>query len=131
MTENQATQIIKNPNTKKAMAVLVKYAELESKLKNAKEEADEASEQIKQAMIESGVPKIEINLPELNLTGYITLAERTTYRTDDINAVADDLLKPALDTEKVKAAHVLTGELPAGISETKTQYITKKFKVTE
>lgn len=129
MTSNQSSMLVKNPNTKKAVAVLAKYAQLESQLKNAEKEAKEATELIKQAMIEAGVPKIEIDLPEL--TGYITLAERTNYRAEDLSVVHEDYIKPALDTDKVKAQAVLTGELPAGVSESKTQYITKKFKVAE
>ncbi|MES2367811.1 MAG: hypothetical protein V4563_18180 [Pseudomonadota bacterium] len=126
MTANQTNQLVKNPNTKKAMAVLAKYAELESSLKNAKKEAEEATELIKNAMIEAGVPKIEIELP--NLTGYITLAERTNYSAEDIDSVPEQYTKLALDTTKVKAQHTLTGQLPVGVVESKTQYITKKFK---
>lgn len=129
MTANQSNAIVKNPNTKKAIAVLQKYAALETQLKAAKAEAEEAGELIKQAMIDAGVPKIEIDLP--NLTGYITLAERTNYSTDDVNSVDDQYTKRALDTTKVKAQHTLTGQLPVGVVESKTQYITKKFKVVQ
>lgn len=129
MTINQTNQLVKNPNTKKAMAVLAKYAELESQLKSAEKEAKEATELIKNAMIEAGVPKIEIDMP--GLTGYITLAERTNYRAEDLSAVDQAFIKPALDTDKVKAEATLRGELPAGVSESKTQYITKKFKAVE
>jgi predicted phage-related endonuclease len=129
MTANQTQQLVKNPNTKKAMAVLAKYAQLESQLKSVEKEAKEATELIKNAMIEASVPKIEIDLP--GLTGYITLAERTNYRAEDIEQVPEEFTKPALDTDKVKAHHTLKGELPAGVAESKTQYITKKFKVVE
>lgn len=126
MTQNQTNQLVKNPNTKKAMAVLAKYAELESQLKQVEKDAKEATELIKNAMIEAGVPRIEIELP--NLTGYITLAERTNYSTEDISEVPAEFTKAALDTTKVKAHHTLKGDLPAGVVESKTQYITKKFK---
>lgn len=129
MTQNQTNQLVKNPNTKKAIAVLQKYATLEAELKVAEKEAKAATELIKQAMIDAGVPKIEIDMP--GLSGYITLAERTNYRAEDLSEVDEAFTKPALDTDKVKAHHTLTGELPAGVGETKTQYITKKFKVTE
>jgi hypothetical protein len=129
MTSNQTNQLVKNPNTKKAMAVLAKYAELESQLKTAEKEAKEATELIKNAMIEQGVSKIEINLPDV--TGYITLAERTNYSTEDISQVPEEFTKAALDTTKVKAHHTLKGELPAGVVESKTQYVTKKFKAVE
>lgn len=127
MTQNQTNQLVKNPNTKKAMAVLAKFAQLDTEYKAAEKEAKEATELIKTAMIEAGVPKIEIDLP--GLTGYITLAERTNYRADDIMEVEAKYLKSVLDTDKVKAETVLTGKMPAGVVESKTQYITKKFKV--
>lgn len=129
MTETQSNVLVKNPNTKKAIAVLQKFASLETQYKAAEKEAKEATELIKQAMIDAGVPKIDIDLP--NLTGYITLAERTNYKADDLSEVDEQYTKPALDTDKVKAQHTLTGELPAGVTESKTQYITKKFKVVE
>lgn len=129
MTANQSTAIVKNPNTKKAMAVLAKFAKKEAAYKAAKAEAEEASELIKNAMIEANVPKIEIDLP--NLTGYITLAERTNYRAEDLSQVPEEYTKPALNTDKVKAQHTLTGQLPVGVVESKTQYITKKFKAVE
>lgn len=131
MTTNQTNALVKNPNTKKAMAVLAKYAQLESQLKQAEKEAKAATEQIKQAMIDQGVQKLEFEFPGINLTGYITLAERVSYKADDINKVAEQWLKPTLDTELIKAERTLTGELPLGITEIKTQYITKKFKVVE
>lgn len=129
MTTIQSTQLVKNPNTKKAIAVLQKYAKLEARLKEVEKEAKKATELIKEAMIEAGVPKIEIDLP--NITGYITLAERTNYKAEDLSNVHEDYLKSALDTDKVKAQHTLTGQLPVGVIETKTQYITKKFKAVE
>lgn len=129
MTANQTSALVKNPNTKKAIAVLQKFASLETEYKAAEREAKEATELIKNAMIEAGVPKIDIDLPEL--TGYITLAERTNYRAEDITEVPEEYTKPALDTDKVKAQHTLTGQLPVGVVESKTQYITKKFKVVE
>lgn len=127
MTENQTAALVKSPNTKKAIAVLTKFAKLEAEYKAAEKEKKEAEELIKSAMIQANVPKIEIDMP--GLTGYITLAERTSYKADDINDVAQEFLKPTLDTDKVKAKFVLTGTLPEGIIETKSQYITKKFKV--
>lgn len=129
MTSNQSAILVKNPNTKKAMAVLAKFANLENQYKALEKEAKAATEQIKDAMIEAGVPKIEIDLP--NLSGYITLAERTSYKAEDLDSVDEKYLKPTLDTTKVKAEAVLTGSLPAGVEESKTQYIVKKFKAKE
>jgi len=131
MTANQTSALVKNPNTKKAMAVLAKYAQLESQLKQAEKEAKAATEQIKEAMIAAGVPKIEFEFPDANLTGYITLAERTSYKAEDLSEVPEEFTKPALDTDKVKAQHTLTGQLPVGVVESKTQYVTKKFKAIE
>lgn len=129
MTTTQTNQLMKSPNTKKAIAVLQKFASLEANFKAAEAEAKQATELIKNAMIENGVTKIDIDLP--NLIGYITLAERTNYKADDISEVDASYLKSVLDTDKVKAQAVLTGELPAGVVESKTQYITKKFKEVE
>lgn len=132
MTTNQSQQLVKNPNTKKAILVLQKFAETEANYKAAEKEAKEATELIKQAMIEAGVPKIEIDLPEI--TGYITLAERTNYKLADgvsIEEIPEQYSKRVLDTDKVKAERTLTGELPAGVTESKTQYITKKLKETD
>lgn len=129
MTANQSNTIIKNPNTKKAIAILQKFAAKEAAFKAAEKEAQEAAELIKTAMIEADVPKIEINTP--TLTGYITLAERTTYSAKQLDIVADEFLKKVLDGAKVKAQVTLTNELPLGVTESKTQYITKKFKTKD
>lgn len=149
MTVNQTNQLVKNPNTKKALAVLRKFAELETQYKTAEKEAKEATELIKEAMIEANVPRIEVDLP--GLTGYITLAERTNYKVAedfDLDEVLNEVLsflaqtierdtlpledkleyvKLSLDTDKVKAQTTLTGKLPFMVVESKTQYITKKF----
>jgi hypothetical protein len=129
MTQNQSTILVKNPNTKKAMAVLTKFAELEATYKALEKEAKEATELIKEAMIAGGVNKVTIDMP--GWEGYITLAERTTYSAEDIEAVDEKYLKPTLDTAKVKAEATLTGTLPSGVAESKTQYITKKIKAVE
>ncbi len=129
MTQNQSTILVKNPNTKKAMAVLTKFAELEATYKALEKEAKEATELIKEAMIAGGVQKVTIDMP--GWEGYITLAERTTYSAEDIEAVDEKYLKPTLDTAKVKAEATLTGTLPGGVVESKTQYITKKIKAVE
>lgn len=126
MTTNQSSQIVKNPNTKKAIQVLQRFAKKEAEYKALEKESKQAAELLKEAMIEQGISKIDIDLP--GLTGYITLAERINYRAADINEVADEFKKPTLDTEKVKAQAILTGQLPEGIVESRTQYITKKFK---
>lgn len=126
MTQNQSSQLAKSPNTKKAIAILEKFAKLEAEYKAMEKESKEAVELIKQAMIDNNITKIDIDTA--NYTGYITLAERVSYKADDIEAVDAKYLKPTLDTAKVKAETTLTGSLPAGVSESKTQYITKKLK---
>ncbi len=129
MTQNQSEILVKNPNTKKAIAVLTKFAELEATYKTAEKEAKAATELIKEAMIAGGVERVVIDMP--GWEGYITLAERTSYKAEDISQVAAEFTKPALDTDKVKAHATLQGALPAGVVESKTQYITKKIKGVE
>lgn len=126
MTQNQSNQLAKSPNTKKAIAILEKFAKLEAEYKAMEKESKEAVELIKQVMIDNNITKIDIDTA--NYTGYITLAERTSYKADDIEAVDAKYLKSTLDTAKVKAETTLSGSLPAGVTESKTQYITKKLK---
>lgn len=109
----------------KSLNALRKFAATEARLKALKEKHDMIINQVKVAMIENGVQKLEGDW------GYITLAERTTYSAKDISTVAKKYIKPSLDTNKVKAEVVLTGKLPEGVKETKTQYITKKFNEVE
>lgn len=106
----------------KSLVALRKFVALESQLKEAKEQHDAVIEKIKNAMIANGVQRIDGDW------GYITLAERTIYKAEDIDRVSPEYLKKALDTSRVKAQAVLTGQLPAGVTESKTQYITKKLK---
>lgn len=129
MTTNQTNALVKNPNTKKAIAVLQKFAKKEAEYKALEKESKAAAELIKTAMIEQGIDKINIDLP--NVTGYITLAERISYKAEDIEQIADEFIKPALDTDKVKAHATLTGNLPDGVVESRSRYITKKFKAKE
>lgn len=132
MTQNQSSMLVKNPQTKKAIAVLERYARLESELKALEKESKDATELIKEAMIASGVTKI--TLDSETLTGYITLAERTNYKLEEgvsVEEIPEKYTKRVLDTDKVKAEAVLTGQLPGGVAESKTQYVTKKIKVVE
>lgn len=109
----------------KSLNALRKFAATEARLKALKEKHDMIVSQIKVAMIENGVTRIDGDW------GYITLAERTNYIAKDIKKVPPLYTKKTLDTTKVKAEAVLTGKLPEGVTETKTQYITKKFKEGE
>lgn len=134
MTANQSSMLVKNPATKKAVAVLRKYAALEAKLKEAEKEAKVATETIKEAMIAQGVEKLTFDPEATGVEGYITLAERTNYKLAEgvsIEELPEQYSKRTLDTDKVKAQATLTGELPAGVVESKTQYITKKIKLVE
>jgi LPS O-antigen subunit length determinant protein (WzzB/FepE family) len=128
----------------KSLVALKKFAKAEAELKGLKAKHDAVLEQIQEAMEANGVQKIEGDW------GYITLAERTSYKDDGASeGVMDEIqhflathedtetlelskklqyLKLALDTEKVKAEAVLTGKLPEGVAESKTKYLTKKFK---
>ncbi|HPR10625.1 MAG TPA: hypothetical protein PLJ04_03525 [Candidatus Saccharibacteria bacterium] len=106
----------------KSLVALKKFAKAEAELKELKAKHDEVVEKIKEAMIANGVTKIDGDW------GYITLAERVSYKAEDIDQVPDEFLKPTLDTTKVKAEATLKGVLPAGVSESRTQYITKKLK---
>ena len=126
MTTNQSNQIAKSPNIKKAIAVLEKFAKREAEYKAMEKESREAAELIKQAMIDNNITKIEVDTD--NYTGYITLAERVSYKADDIDLVSATSIKPTLDTAKVKSQMTLTGILPDGVTESKTQYITKRLK---
>ncbi len=126
MTQNQSNQIAKNPNTKKALATLQKFAKLEAQYKELEKQAKDATELIKQAMIDNGVTKLEIDTDTLQ--GYITLAERMSYKADDLDIIDSKYLKSTLDTAKVKAEAVLTGKLPDGVTESRTQYITKRLR---
>lgn len=130
MTTNQTNAIIKNPNTKKAVAILTKFAKLKTEYKAMEKESKAATALIKDAMIENSIEKLEFD-PASGITGFITLASRTSYKAEDLDQVADEFKKSALDSEKVKASAVLTGSLPEGIEESTTQYIIKKFKVVE
>lgn len=125
MTDNQTDQLVNKPDTKKALVALKKFAALEAEYKAQAEIVKEAENQIKQAMIDNGVQKISGDW------GYITLAERTSFRAEDISKIAKKFIKPALDTGKVKAHATLTGDLPTGVTESKTQYITKKIKLED
>lgn len=132
MTANQSSQLVKNPQTKKAIAVLERYAKAEAALKSLEAEVKDATELIKEAMIAGGVDKI--TLDSETLQGYITLAERTNYKLAEgvgIDELPEQYSKRVLDTDKVKAEQTLTGNLPAGIETSKTQYITKKIKLVE
>jgi phospholipase/lecithinase/hemolysin len=129
MTANQSEILVNHPNTKKALAVLKKFAKMEAKYKELEAAKKEAETQIRDAMIAAGVTKITIDQP--GLSGYITLAQRTSFIAPDLDAVPADFHKKTLDTAKVKSYATLNGVLPEGVDMVKTHYIIKKFKEQE
>jgi len=106
----------------KSLVALRKFAKVTAQLMELQEQHDKIISQVKEAMIANDVKRIEGDW------GYITLAERTNYKAADITAVPKKFTKLSLDTTKVKAAATLTGELPKGVTESTTQFITKKLK---
>lgn len=56
----------------------------------------------------------------------VTLATRKSYKTQD--EVPAEFAKSVLDTAKVSAHIKLHGELPEGVSESETKYITWRAK---
>lgn len=128
MTEKQTNALIKNPTTKKAVAVLTKFAKLEAEYKALEKESKKAADLIKESMIENGIDKVEFD-PATGITGFITLAERISYKaTGDVD---EKYFKSVLDSDKVKAEATLTGVIPEGVEQSSTRYIIKKFKVVE
>jgi hypothetical protein len=130
MTTNQTNAVIKNPDTKRAIAVLQKFVKKEAEYKALEKESKAAAELIKQAMIDNSIEKIEFD-PASGIEGFITLAERVSFKAEDLDLVGDEFKKYALDTDKVKAQATLTGDLPDGVAESRTNYIIKKFKVAK
>ena len=120
MGTNELQRFIDN----KSLVALKKFAKAEARLKELKAQHDEVVAQVKQAMIDNGVEKLSGDW------GSITLAERTTYSAPDMAEIPKNLSKVVLDTSKVKAQHILTSEVPEGVTESKTQYLTKRFKET-
>lgn len=120
MTENQSAILVNSPNTKKAVAVLQKFAELEAQYKDLEKQKKEAEATLLEAMQEHGVRKIEGDW------GYITLATRQNFK--EIGKLAPRFTKTVLDSAKVKAHYTLTGELPAGVEVSETNYLTKRIK---
>lgn len=122
MTDSQATQLAKSPATKKALAVLTKFAQAEADFKELDAQRKEAEAQLMEAMESHGINKISGDW------GYITKAVRKSFKViaDEVPA---EFAKLALDTKKVAAHVTLTGEMPAGVEQNETQYLTKKISL--
>lgn len=117
MTTKQSDLLATKPATKKALAVLQKFAAQEKAFKELEVQKKEAEATILEAMVANDIQKIEGDW------GYITKATRKSYK--GTNA---DFMKEVLDTAKVSAHVTLNGEMPEGITQSETNYITKKFK---
>ena len=117
MTTKQSDLLATKPETKKALAVLQRFAEQELEFKKLEVAKKEAEATLLEAMVANDIVKLE------GEWGYITKAVRKTYK-----GFNDEFTKTVLDTTKVSAHVTLTGSLPEGIEQSETQYITKKFK---
>lgn len=117
MTTKQSDLLVQKPETKKALAVLQKFATQELAFKKLEVAKKEAEATLLQAMIDNDIVKLEGDW------GYITKAVRKTFK--GFNA---EFTKTVLDTTKVSAHVTLTGSLPEGVEQSETAYITKKFK---
>lgn len=91
-------------------------------LKEAQEQIDDTWDQVKEVMINNDVKSIKGDW------GSITIADRTNYRAPALDEVPKKFIKKALDTTKVQAHKDLTGELPKGVAESHTKYLTKRIK---
>jgi hypothetical protein len=117
MTTKQSDLLVAKPETKKALAVIQKFAAQEKAFKALEAEKKEAEKTILEAMVANDVVKLEGDW------GYITRATRKTYSGSN-----PDFMKSVLDTTKVAAHVTLNGDMPEGITQNETTYITKKFK---
>lgn len=144
MTNKQSDLLVLKPATKKALAVLQKFAAQEKAFKELEVQKKEAEATILEAMVAHDIMKLEGDW------GYITKAVRKSYSTEtDFKEIMNEIfhllathestdtlalesklefVKLSLDTTKVGAHVTLNGELPEGITQSETSYITKKFK---
>jgi hypothetical protein len=117
LTTKQSDLLALKPETKKALAVLQKFAAQEKLFKELETKKKEAEATLLEAMIANDIEKIDGDW------GYITKAVRKSYKGTN-----DAFMKSVLDTAKVSAHVTLNGDMPEGITQSETQYITKKFK---
>ena len=117
MTTKQSDLLATKPETKKALAVLQRFAQQELEFKKLEVAKKEAEATLLEAMIANDIVKLEGDW------GYITKAVRKSYK-----GFNEAFTKTVLDTTKVNAHVTLTGSLPEGIEQSQTQFLTKKFK---
>lgn len=110
-------QITTNSLPKELEDKIIRSIELKKQLEQF--ESDLKAE-LKEAMEQNGIYSIK------NDSYQVTLATRTNYKA--VDEVDEKYLKQVLDTTKVSAEVTLTGELPEGVEESKTNYITWRTK---
>lgn len=96
------------------------------KLEQARREINAASadfwKDIETKMVDNGIKSVKGNW------GYVTIAERTDYKAEDLSAVPMKFITKVLDTKKVGAFAKLTGKPPKGVTKSTKLYLTKKIK---
>ena len=120
ITDNQATQLVKSPTTKKALASIIKFAQAEAAFKQLETEKKDAEAKIMEAMEAYGVPKLA------GEWGTITLATRKNFKA--IGPINAEFTKATIDTVKVGSYYTLNGDLPVGVAVNETKYLVKRLK---
>ena len=120
MTDNQAIQLAKSPATKKALAIINKFAQAEAAFKELEAQKKDAELKIIEAMEVHSIPKLAGDW------GTITLATRKSFKA--IGAISNEFTKAALDSKKVSAYYTLNGDLPCNVEINETKYLVKKLK---
>jgi len=96
-------------------------AAIELKKELAKYE-EEIKSQLTQAMIDNNIYSIK------NDNYSVTLVTRNNYKCDDIDNIDPVFTKVGLDSTKISSHSKLYGELPDGIKQVETKYITWRVK---
>lgn len=126
MSDTNTTEIPKELQIQADQTALmeIEFQEKLVALKDLEKDIKATWKHVEKAMIDNDVKSIKLN----DNRGSITIAERTNYKAADLDEVPKKFIKKALDTEKVKSYAVMMGELPKGISESHTKYLTKRIK---
>lgn len=99
---------------------IVRLEQAQAQVKELEAELAEFKEQLKEAMLEAG--KTKVDLPGVL---YATLAERATYKAEDMKRVPPRLRKLTLDTQAVAKYEGLYGKLPEPITKSTTTYLAR------
>lgn len=105
----------------KAVALEHSLATQVAQIKAAQEQINSSWEQVKDVMIANNVKSIKGDF------GSITVAERTTFKTD-MTKLPDEFKKLAPDTAKIGSHYALLGDVPEGAEPVVTRYLTKRLK---